>query len=126
MARVPTTLPASTYPSIGATGVSISSDIVQIDATTFAHRRVTGRIPASSGFVTLELGTIYDNAEIRYTTNGKNPNKKSKLYESPLTFTKNLWYSDRTVIKARVYDLQDPSRKSKIIRIEFNVVNSAL
>jgi hypothetical protein len=124
--HVPTTVPASNYPTVTASGVTLSTNIVAVDADTYAYAKVNGKIPASTAHVTIELSTEYTNAEIRYTTNGKAPNAKSKLYDGPLTFVKNLWSSDRTVIKARAYDITNKVWKTKIIRVEFNVVNSAL
>lgn len=124
--HVPTTLPASNPPTVTASGVTLSTNLVAVDAGTMAYSKVNGKIPSSTSHVTIELSTEYTNAEIRYTTNGKAPNAKSTLYEGPLTFTKNLWSSDRTVIKARAYDRTNKVWKTKIIRVEFNVVNSAL
>jgi len=71
---------------------------------------------------TIVLEETDSNHEVRYTTNGKNPTSKSKLYSGPLVLNRNLTGSDNTVIKARVYNKLNPNIKSRITKIRIRVV----
>lgn len=79
--------------------------------------------PQYSPPVTIELLGAGTNQEIRYTTNRRNPNSKSKLYTGPIVLNRNDpgGGSDNTVIKARFIHSLNPGIKSKIIIIEFRV-----
>jgi hypothetical protein len=104
------------YPTVLLNG-SDPGAIAQIDPMTFKYRCIQRlKLP-----VTVELLSPYDNSKIFYETNGSNPYTYSKLYNGPLVFTRNASGSDRTVIKARIYDAINPSKHGKIIRIQFQV-----
>jgi len=60
--------------------------------------------------------------EIRYTTNGKVPTYKSKLYNGPIALNRNLTGSDNTVIKARIYNSSNPNIYSRTTKISVRVV----
>lgn len=79
--------------------------------------------PVVNGPTTVTLTSPYLNSEIRYTKKGGlgSPNPSSLLYTGPIPVNENLTGSDRTVIKARIYDKTNSNLKSKIIRIEFRV-----
>jgi hypothetical protein len=79
-------------------------------------------VPQYSGSATVTFENVASDLEIRYTTNGKNPTYKSKLYSEPLVIRQNLTGSDNTVIKATIYNKNNSNIKSKTIRIEFRIV----
>lgn len=72
--------------------------------------------------VTIVLEETDSNHEVRYTTNGKNPTSKSKLYSGPLVLTRNLTGSDNTIIKSRIYNKLNPNIHSRITKIRIRVV----
>jgi lysophospholipase L1-like esterase len=108
---------ANVYPTILVGGVD-PGIISRIDQTTYKFVNVRNhRAP-----VTVTLHNPYENSEIRYTLNGKNPNPSSHLYSAPLVFRQNGSGSASTVIKARIYDRTNNNKKSQIIRLEFRVL----
>jgi len=75
-----------------------------------------------NGPVTIVLEETDENHEIRYSTNGKHPTSKSKLYTGPLVLAANLSGSDNTAIRARMYSKLNPSVHSRIVRIRIRVL----
>jgi len=72
-------------------------------------------VPAGiyAGGVGVELGPIFPQAEIRYTTDGSLPTEASALYSGPL------WLTESTVVSARVFAqgglLPSPVRKNSYL-----------
>jgi len=66
-----------------------------------------------------DVGSDY---EIRYTTNGKNPTSKSKLYSGSIVLNRNLTGSDNTIIKARIYHKLNPNIHSRITKMDINAI----
>ena len=63
------------------------------------------------------LSTISENAEIRYTTDGSEPNKASTLYTEPIKV------SEATTIRAITFDTE--GNASAIVAFEYTVYDDS-
>ena len=107
--------------------VSVPSPNFLVNAQGYTTRSIDPNIEATvepivmRGPVTISLPATSSNNEIRYTTNNRNPTSKSLLYTGPISITRNLTGSDNTVIKARIFNKNNPNIKSRISKIVVKV-----
>jgi len=93
-------------------------------ATRFTDPNIESMIekPSLNAPVTISFESVSGDTEIRYTVNNRNPTSKSLLYSGPFIVSRNLTGADNTVIKARLYNKNNPNIHSRISKLDFNVV----
>lgn len=78
--------------------------------------------PNINGTAYISFENISEEFEIRYSTNSKIPNNKSRLYNGPIVIHNNVPGSDLTVIRARIYHKTNSNIKTRIIKIKFRII----
>jgi len=93
-------------------------------ATRFIDPNIESMIerPSFNSPVTISFEEVASDYEIRYTTSNRNPTSGSRLYSEPIVLTRNRTGSDNTVIKARIFHKNNPNIRSRITRLDFNVI----
>lgn len=109
-------------PTIRILGSTISPQEEKISSIRFRGSSNVQFIAAGTPIV---LESPYSNSEIRYTLNGKNPNKNSSLYSEPLVFYDN-GANDTIVLKTRTYTKDRPGSYTFYGNSSYSEVNEYL